>query len=91
MENASTNASTNQTPQRRKDDVKATPLRRWEDKHPALAYLLARLQEPSTWRGAVWLVTATGICVVPTDQIEHLVVLGMTIAGVIGVICNEHK
>lgn len=47
------------------------------------AYLLARAQEPSTWRGLVLIVTACGVALSPA-QSEAIVSAGLLLAGVIG-------
>ena len=49
----------------------------------ALAYLVARLQEPTTWRGLVLILTAFGTQLAPEKQ-EAVMALGLLIAGVIG-------
>ncbi len=46
-------------------------------------YLLARLQEPSTWRGLVLIATALGAVLSP-DQQEAIVAGGLLVAGLIG-------
>ena len=46
-------------------------------------YLLARLREPSTWRGLVLIATACGTALSP-DQQEAIVTAGLLIAGLIG-------
>lgn len=46
-------------------------------------YLLARLKEPSTWRGLILLATAAGIHLSP-DQIAALSAVGMALAGAVG-------
>lgn len=47
------------------------------------SYLLARLQEPSTWRGLVLIATALGAVLSP-DQQEAIVTAGLLVAGLIG-------
>ncbi len=47
------------------------------------AYLLARLQEASTWRGLVLIATALGYVLSP-DQQEAIVAGGLLVAGLIG-------
>ena len=46
-------------------------------------YLIARLQEPSTWRGLVLIATALGAVLSP-DQQEAIVTAGLLVAGLIG-------
>lgn len=41
------------------------------------------ITEPSTWRGLVWLLTATGLAVSP-DQQAAIAATGMALAGLIG-------
>lgn len=48
-------------------------------------YLLNRLKEPSTWRGAVMLAIGLGVGISP-DQIETIVSLGTAVVGGIGVL-----
>jgi len=51
-------------------------------------WLLARLREPSTWRGLVWLATVAGLSLRP-DQAEAIVVAGMALAGLLGVFLSD--
>lgn len=46
-------------------------------------YILARLQEPSTWRGLVLIASALGAALSP-DQKEAIVTGGLLLAGLIG-------
>lgn len=46
-------------------------------------YILARLQEPSTWRGLVLIASALGAALSP-DQQEAIVTGGLLLAGLIG-------
>lgn len=46
-------------------------------------YILARLQEPSTWRGLVLIASALGAALSP-DQQEAIVTGGLLLAGIIG-------
>ena len=48
------------------------------------AYILARLKEPSTYRGIAMCFTAFGIAISP-DQIEAITFIGLFIAGILGV------
>ncbi len=48
-----------------------------------MAYLLARLQEPSTWRGLVLIATAAGAVLSP-DQQEAVIAGGLLVAGLLG-------
>ena len=54
------------------------------------AYLLARLQEPSTWRGIMLIVTALGTALSP-DQQEAIVAGGLLVAGLIGAALPDQK
>ena len=49
---------------------------------------LARLREPSTWRGLVWLATVSGLSLRP-DQAEAIVTVGMALAGLLGVFLRD--
>ncbi len=54
------------------------------------AYLIARLQEPSTWRGLVLVSTACGAALSP-DQQEAIVTVGLLVAGLIGAAFPDRK
>jgi hypothetical protein len=49
-----------------------------------LDYILARLSEPSTWKGVVWIATAFGLALSP-DQQEAIASFGLTLVGLISV------
>ena len=49
---------------------------------------LARLREPSTWRGLVWLATVAGLSLRP-DQAEAIVTVGIALAGLLGVFLSD--
>lgn len=51
-------------------------------------YLLARLREPSTWRGLILLATALGYAIRP-DLAEAIIALGIALAGGVGVVAPE--
>lgn len=51
-------------------------------------YLLARLQEPSTWRGLVLIATACGAILSPEQQ-EAIIAGGLLLAGLIGAATPE--
>jgi len=55
-----------------------------------LDYALKRLREPSTWRGALALLTAVGIKLQP-DQMEAIVTVGMALIGAVGVFAPDPK
>lgn len=51
-------------------------------------WLLARLREPSTWRGLIWLLAALGVTVRP-ELWESIAALGMAVAGLLGILLTE--
>lgn len=55
-------------------------------------YILARLREPSTWRGISYVLTAFGITLSPdvTDAISILV-MGLCIVGGIGIVTPDTR
>lgn len=53
-------------------------------------WVIARLQEQSTWRGFVWLLTAAGLQIQP-DLAIQIVSAGAAVAGLIGVLSEEAK
>lgn len=55
-----------------------------------LDYILDRLQEPSTWRGIVLLLTALGVSFSPDAQ-EAIISVGLSIAGLIGILTKDQK
>ena len=48
-------------------------------------YIVARLSEPSTWRGIIYLLIAAGVKIDPT-QIDSIVAVGLSLAGMIAVV-----
>jgi hypothetical protein len=54
------------------------------------AYLIARLKEPSTWRGLVMIATACGAKLAP-EQWEAIVTGGLLVAGLIGAAMADTK
>lgn len=46
-------------------------------------YILERMREPSTWRGALLFLTAIGVPVAP-ELANHIVTVGLGLAGIIG-------
>lgn len=48
------------------------------------------LNEPSTWRGIVSILTACGIGVSP-DQLQAVIVTGLAVSGAIGVFFKDDK
>lgn len=55
-----------------------------------LEYMLERLEEPSTWRGIVMLMTAFGLTISP-EKSEAIISTGMAFAGLIAVFTKDHK
>ena len=55
---------------------------------PWYVYMSARLQEASTWRGLVWVLTAVGVTVSP-EAAAHVVALGTAVAGVLGMVLAD--
>jgi len=51
-------------------------------------YMLDRLQEPSTWRGVVLLLTAVGVPLAPALS-DAIVAAGLAVAGLIGVVTRD--
>ena len=47
-------------------------------------YIIARMKEPSTWRGLFLLLTAIGVPVAP-EMANAIITIGLGIAGAIGV------
>lgn len=48
-------------------------------------YLIARLKEPSTWRGLAMVAMALGISVQP-DMMEQIIAVGTAAAGLVGML-----
>lgn len=55
-----------------------------------MKWILARLREPSSWRGIVWLLTVFGLALKP-DQAEAIVTAGMALAGLLGVFLSDDR
>ena len=53
-------------------------------------YLVQRLKEPSTWRGAVMLAISLGVGINP-EQIETIITLGTAAVGAIGVLASDKR
>lgn len=51
-------------------------------------YLLARIHEPSTWRGAILVLTAVGVPVAPALG-DAIVTVGLALAGLVGVLTAD--
>jgi hypothetical protein len=50
-----------------------------------IQYILDRAQEPSTWRGAVFLATSAGVGIAP-ELGQAIITAGVAVAGLIGVV-----
>lgn len=57
----------------------------WALAQPLAVYLLARLQEPSTWRGLMLVATACGMGLTP-EQAEAIAAGGLFAAGLVGAV-----
>ena len=55
-----------------------------------LSYLVARLREPSTWRGLVLIATAIGAHLTES-QVDQVVQVGLFLAGLIGAALPDAK
>lgn len=55
-----------------------------------LNYILDRLAESSTWRGLIFILTAIGLHLAPS-QADAIVAAGLSAAGVINVFRKENK
>ena len=55
-----------------------------------VSYLVARLQEPSTWRGLVLIATAVGAHLSET-QVSSIIEVGLLVAGFIGAALPDAK
>ena len=56
-----------------------------------MAYIIARLHEPSTWRGIVALLTGLGVWGFSPEQTNAIVAAGLTIIGLIGAFVPDAK
>jgi len=54
----------------------------------ALAWILGQLQQQSTWKGIILLLTSAGIYLKP-DQIAAITTAGLAIVGLVNVFHNE--
>lgn len=52
-------------------------------------FIVARLKEPSTWRGISIVLTALGVAVNP-EQVQAILVGGLSIAGAIGIFTPDN-
>jgi len=53
-------------------------------------YILDRVREPSTWRGAILFLTAIGVPIAPALS-EAIVTAGLGLAGLIGMLTSDHR
>lgn len=53
------------------------------------AYILARLCEPSTWRGIVLFATGIAGFSITTAEVDALISVGLTLAGAIGALSQD--
>jgi hypothetical protein len=51
-------------------------------------YILDRVKEPSTWRGAILFLTAIGVPIAPA-MAEAIVTAGLGIAGLVGMLTAD--
>lgn len=53
-------------------------------------YILDRVKEPSTWRGAILFLTAIGVPIAP-QLAEAIVTAGLGIAGLVGILTPDRR
>lgn len=53
-----------------------------------VSYILERLNEASTWRGIIGILTAIGVTISP-EQIDSIVAAGLAIMGAVGVFTKD--
>lgn len=53
-------------------------------------YILDRVREPSTWRGAILFLTAIGVPIAPALS-EAIVTAGLGLAGLIGMLTSDNR
>lgn len=53
-------------------------------------FLMARLKEPSTWRGVISIVTAMGVALSPS-QMEAIIAGGLALMGIVGAFTPDAK
>lgn len=53
-------------------------------------YIKDRLQEPSTWRGIILLLTALGVPIAPAMS-EAIMCLGLALAGGLGILLPDKR
>lgn len=57
----------------------------------AKAFLFARLQESSTWRGIILIATGLFGWRAPPEKVEAIVLLGMMVAGFVAVLFPDRR
>lgn len=50
--------------------------------------VLTRLQEPSTWRGIIWLLSALGVTIRP-ELWDSIAAAGMAVVGLLGLLADD--
>lgn len=53
-----------------------------------IEFIVTRLSEPSTWRGVIWIATAFGLALDPSQK-EAIISAGMALAGLVGVFTKD--
>lgn len=48
------------------------------------------IREPSTWRGLIWILTASGLVISPEQQ-NAIIAAGMALAGMVGAFIGDPK
>lgn len=54
-----------------------------------LNYILGRIQEPSTWRAAIWVLTSFGLVAFKGEQTEAIIAVGMALSGGVGLVSPD--
>jgi hypothetical protein len=49
------------------------------------SYVLARMKEPSTWRGVIYMLTAIGVPIAPA-MADAIIAVGLALAGLVGAV-----
>jgi hypothetical protein len=52
--------------------------------------ILDIVKQPSTWRGLIWIMTALGLNLAPS-QSDAIITAGMSVAGAVGVFTSDKK
>lgn len=55
---------------------------------PALKFVLARAVEPSSWRGAIFILSSLGVVLRP-EVSAAIIAAGMAVSGLIGVLVPD--